>query len=220
MKKILAVAALAMCAAPIANASPVVVELVAVYHTAVGGNMPFALNDSTATWALDTDTGVAIQTGGGYSARLSMTSTSDIVVFTHAMTGGVLSSGTAMATTWACIEGDLGPVLGVHECGFYDFGDNFVNESIYTSTATGGVVTLGGDDVAVYDPQTLVNQYSNMSLVNLGGGKWRMTNEEWGPGFHRRGYYFDFAVVPIPAAAYLFGSALGLMGAMRRKISS
>lgn len=43
------------------------------------------------------------------------------------------------------------------------------------------------------------------------------TNSGW------NGFYIDnvdVSVVPIPAAMWLFGSALGLMGVMRRKISS
>jgi hypothetical protein len=209
MKKILAVAVLTMCAAPIANASSVVVELVAVRQTAPGGDMPFTLNDSTATWALDTDTGVATQTGGIYSATLHVSSYSSPTIFTHTMTGAVLSSGTATASSWACTEGTFGAIVGSHICGNYYLSydvesDTFTNNSIYTPTATGATVTIGGDDVAFGPPQTLANQYSNMSLVNLGGGKWRMTNEEWGPSFHRRGYYFDFAVVPIPASCLPF----------------
>ena len=66
------------------------------------------------------------------------------------MTGGVLSSGAAAATTWSCTEGTFGAaVVGAsHICGNYSFGANFSNNSTYTPTATGATVTIGGDDVA------------------------------------------------------------------------
>jgi hypothetical protein len=54
-----------------------------------------------------------------------------------------------------------------------------------------------------------------MALTSLGGGNWKLSNGVVGVG----GYDFTFnvAVVPVPAAVWLFGSALGLMGLARRR---
>jgi hypothetical protein len=95
-------------------------------------------------------------------------------------------------------------------------------------------VTIGGDDYILGAPLTLANSYSSLVSSLIGGAP---------PGFQRYllsnkagtvcpgettvittcGYDFVFetdAVVPVPPAVWLFGSALGLMGVMRRKISS
>jgi uncharacterized membrane protein len=52
-------------------------------------------------------------------------------------------------------------------------------------------------------------------------GKW-VVGRASGPNGHSQAFIANIepAVVPVPAAAGLFGAALGLMGVMRRKISS
>lgn len=47
-------------------------------------------------------------------------------LFTQTMTGGVLGSGTATGTTWACTEGGSVANVGAHLCGDCTFGPNFV----------------------------------------------------------------------------------------------
>ena len=133
------------------------------------------------------------------------------------MMGGVLSSGAASATSWTCTEGTFGGTVGASLCGNYTFGANFANDSTYTPTATGATVAIGGDDVVSGPPQTLANSYSNLMLKNLDGGNWSLSNVV--P--LTSGYTFTFnvpAVVPVPAAVWLFGSAIGLMGVMRRRV--
>ena len=63
-----------------------------------------------------------------------------------------------------------------------------------------------------------------MTTTSLGGGAYLLSNAPFpGSTASKSGYDFVFqtaAVVPVPAAVWLFGSALGLMGAMRRRKSA
>jgi hypothetical protein len=210
-KKILATVALIGTVGPV-HAAPALLTSVVSYSK--GGYTTWGISSSTATWDLNTSTGVATQTGGTYYATAGLQQYgAGSSLYTHAMIGGVLGSGTATATSWACIEGIFGGVVGAHMCGNYSFGGNHTNDSVYTPTATGATVTIGGDDAALGPPQTLANQYSGFALQYLGGNNWRL-----GQGLIYSGYDFTFQVVPVPASVWLFGSALGLMGVMRRKI--
>ncbi len=116
----------------------------------------------TSTWTFDLTNNMLAMSGGTYS-RLAKVGATPLM--THIMTGTVLSSGTAAANTWACIEGVFGGVIGAHICGNYDFGGNAIDESVYTPGAIAATVTLGGDDVVIGAPQTLVNSYSGFKLA-------------------------------------------------------
>ena len=169
---------------------------------------------SAATWDLNTGTGVATQTGGAFSAKINVGKTP---LMTHNMAGGVLSSGAAAASSWSCTEGLFGGLVGAHICGNFTFGGNGTQDSIVGNSGTATTVTLLGDDAASGAPQALTS-YNNLALTNLGGGNWSLDNFVIGVS----GYKFTFniaeaPVVPVPAAVWLFGSALGLMGAMRRR---
>ncbi len=94
-------------------------------------------------------------------------------------------------TTWACTEGVFGGIVGAHICGNYTFGGNATNDSVYTPTATGATVTIGGDDAALAGgPQTLANAYSTMTLTDEGSGNWKLSNGVVGA----RGYDFVFSI--------------------------
>jgi len=141
----------------------------------------------------------------------------------HTMTGVTLGSGAATGTTWACIEGNFGLAVAASICGNYNFGPTTVNESVYTPTATGATVTIGGDDGAIGPPQSLANSYSSMVATSLGGGAYSLHNTNGATvSTSTTGYDFIFQqgppdLIPVPAAVWLFGSALGLMGVLRRK---
>jgi hypothetical protein len=179
----------------------------------------------TSTWTFDTATGTAVQTGGVYS-RLTKAGSQSLM--RHTMTGVTLSSGAATGATWACIEGTFGGGggntggVGASVCGNYNWGANLTNQSTYTPVGLGATVTLGGDDGAFAAPQSLVNSYSSMVATSLGGGAWSLHNTN-GPivSTSTSGYDFVFQVaVPVPPAVWLFGSALGLMGVLRRKTAT
>ncbi|MCL4780249.1 MAG: hypothetical protein KJ049_08650 [Gammaproteobacteria bacterium] len=211
MKKTLATIAL-LGAAGAVQAAPATLTGVTTYSPNGSTNLNIA--GSTATWDLDIGTGVATQTGGNFSAKASVGKT---LLFTHTMTGGVLSSGTATASSWGCAEGIFGGIVGAHICGNFTLGGNGTVDSIVGNSGTAVTVTILGDDVASGAPQSLANSYSGLSLSNLGGGNWRLSNSTGTSGYD---FNFNVAVVPVPAAVWLFGSALGLMGVMRRRTAA
>ena len=209
MKKVLAAVALMGVAV---GAQAATATLTGVTSYSKSGTSVWTIN-SAATWDLDTGTGVATQTGG----TLNMVAKGGATpLMSHNMTSGVLSSGTATAASWACVEGVFGSIVGAHICGNYNFGSNFTNESTVGNSGTATTVTLGGDDVSLGAPQSLANSYSGLALTSLGGGNWKLSNGVVGVG----GYDFTFNVVPVPAAVWLFGSALGLMGVARRRTAA
>jgi hypothetical protein len=211
MKKTLATIAL-LGAAGAVQAAPATLTGVTTYSTS--GSAAFNISGSTATWDLNTSTGVATQTGGNFVAKVNVGKTP---LFTHTMTGGVLSSGTATAASWGCTEGIFGGVVGAHICGNFTLGGNGTVDSIVGNSGTAVTVTILGDDVASGAPQSLASSYSGLSLSNLGGGNWRLSNSTGTSGYD---FNFNVAVVPVPAAVWLFGSALGLMGVMRRRTAA
>ncbi len=218
MKKVLAVVALSGLVG-VAQAAPA--TLIGVTQKA-GANVATLFALGNETWDLDTSTGVATQLSGTWSAYSSVAGAK---INTLDMTGGVLSSGTATATTWSCTEGTFGTTVSkfskFHTCGNYSFGKDLKNNSTYTPTATGGTVSLGGDDNATPPqfgaPLTVANQFSALALTSLGGGDWLLSSTA---GNTVAGYNFTFNVVPVPAAVWLFGSALGLMGLARRRTAA
>jgi hypothetical protein len=220
VKKTLATIAL-LGAAGAVQAAPA--TMVGMISYSPNGTIYWNLGSSSAQWDLDLTGGTLTQTSGTFRAQAFVNGN---LLMTHTMTGGVLGSGTAVATSWACIEGTFGGTVGSSICGNYSFGGNYANESTYTPTATGATVTIGGDDAAIGAPQTLANSYSGLAMTNLGGGYWRLASGIVGVS----GYDFCFqpaiepvmclAPVPIPPAVWLFGSALGLMGWMRRKVAA
>ncbi len=209
MKKVLAAVALMGVAV---GAQAATATLTGVTSYSKSGTSVWTIN-SAATWDLDTGTGVATQTGGTLNMVAKVGATP---LMSHTMTSGVLSSGTATAASWACVEGVFGGIVGAHICGNYNFGSNFTNESTVGNSGTATTVTLGGDDVSLGAPQSLANSYSGLALTSLGGGNWKLSNGVVGVG----GYDFTFNVVPVPAAVWLFGSALGLMGVARRRTAA
>jgi hypothetical protein len=207
MKKTLATIAL-IGAAGAVQAAPATLTGVTSYSP--NGAAVWVISGAS-TWDVNTGTGVATQTGS-----LSMkTSVGKAVLMTHTFSGAVLSSGAATGSAWNCIPGSFLSVVNV--CGNYNYGPNLTDDSTYTAGVASSSVVLGGDDFYAAGgaalTQSMANQYSGLALTNLGGGNWKLSNGVVGVG----GYDFVFNVVPVPAAVWLFGSALGLMGVARRR---
>ena len=151
------------------------------------------------------------------------------------MTNWTISQAGVSTGIYHCEDGEYGQLYEVSACGKYGWGDresNQLNESSYDSAT--GVTTIGGDDVAfgghlggnLYQGHSIAdlefthsftfvegtNLYKSYSSRNLGES-----------GLTGEGYTLTFlsstpATVPVPAAAYLFGSALlGLVGLSRKR---
>lgn len=194
MKKLLTLAALVgVSGVGVANAADA--TLTGVRSEGDKGTSVWNIAKSTATWDLNTVTGVATQTGGLFSASVSVGKTP---LMTHTMSGGVLSSSAASASAWNCVEGAFGGVVGAHICGNFTFGANGTKDSVVGNSGTATTVTLLPDDAASGAPQALTS-YDNLVLSNVSGNTWKLTN--FVP--LTSGYEFTFTVAagPPPAVA-------------------
>jgi hypothetical protein len=184
------------------------------------------LNISSSTglsWSYDDVTQLMTQTGGTLNARATTTPTTTL--FRHLITGLVIGNGAAAsAASFICTEGNFGVGVAASICGNYNFGGNFNNQST-TSWGPGTTAsrTLGGDDIAL-GPQQTIALLNGMSTIGWAGTTLVLSNatctgicSTLPPGTYNSGYTYTFSVVPVPAAVWLFGSALGVMGLMRRK---
>lgn len=149
---------------------------------------------------------------------------------TETIDGLVLSTngGAAAASSYTCTEGTMGVILNVNVCGNYELGDNLLDES--TTTWGPGLSysrVLGGDDTAInYNPLNPLPRnlawYDGMQVVSFSGGVLNIATANDNPNI-TIGYSFTFSnlqPVPAPPAIWLLGSAVGLLGAVRRKISA
>lgn len=225
----LALAAAALGGASTADATvyPAALTQVSAYSNAGAANLNLAA--STATWSYDDVTNLMTQTGGTFEARLTTSPTTTF--FRYTATGMVLGNGAAAsASTYVCQEGNFGAAVGASICGNYNFGANFTNEST-TSWGPGTATSkaLGGDDVNV-GPIQSIGAFDGMNVISWVGTTLQLSNRACTgqcttlpAGTYNTGYLMTFSagpVVPVPAAAWLFGSALGLMGLARRTRAS
>ena len=190
---------------------------------------PLNINSSTGlTWSYDDVTNLMTQTGGLINARSTTAPTTTL--FRQSITGLVIGNGgAASATSFACTEGNFGTSVGASICGNYLLGGNFINESTTTwGPGTAASRTIGGDDIAA-GPQQTIAALNGMVTASWVGTTLVLTNRTCtGPctslpsGAYNNGYTYTFtagpqSVVPVPAAVWLFGSALGLLGVARRQ---
>jgi hypothetical protein len=230
-------AVLAMAASGAASASAV--TLVADQLRTGGGtlytkffNNPAGGPVSTATWDWNAATGVLTQTGGVYYATRRIGSvTGGAILETDMITGLVIDTvaGTTTATTYSCIEGTFGAGVGAHICGNVNFGDNFAMDSPLTYNFGGNAdcvnKVIAGDDLdggplrgltthaASGGCAAQLGAYMRYNAVQAGGQLLLNNGIPIGsPGS------IQFAFIPVPAAVWLFGSALGVMGLARRKV--
>ena len=199
------------------------------------GSAAAGLGSSTATWSYDDVTSLLSQTGGAFNARFTIVPTTTL--FRHSITGLVIGNGAAAAaSTYLCTEGNFGGNVGASLCGNYNFGGNFLNESSTTwGPGTAAARTTGGDDMAIGAQQSIA-AYNGFSLVSWSGTTLILSNAVCNPlapgntngcatlGGLNEGFTWTLAAgpqlggVPVPAAVWLFGSALGLLGAARRRV--
>jgi hypothetical protein len=208
-----------------ANATIVTATLTQYATYSNNGSAAGNITSSSATWQYDDVTGVISQTGGTFNARFTTAPTSTL--FRATSTGlSFGAGGSASATTYSCIEGNFGGGVGASICGNYNFGANFVNESTLTYSGSSVTRTLGGDDGSIGAAQSVAD-LNGISTLSWVGTTLQLTNRSCvaacttnAPGTAwNKGYLITFnaAQVPVPAAVWLFGSAVGLLGVARRR---
>jgi hypothetical protein len=199
--------------------------LISMYHFYNEGSSAANFSSSTGlSWSYDDVTQLMTQTGGTLNARTTNAPTTTL--FRHLITGLVFGNGgAASASSFSCVEGNFGPGVGASICGNYSFGGNFVNESTSSwGPGTAASRTLGGDDYSNGPQQSVASQYSGFSTISWVGTTLRLEKKyctgyctSLPAGSYNGSFQYTFSVVPVPAAVWLFGSALGVMGLMRRK---
>ena len=201
------------------------------YNNSATAGQPLNISSSSGlTWTYDDVTSLMTQTGGLLNVRTTTAPTTTL--FRQSITGLVIGGGgTASASSFVCTEGNFGAGVGASICGNYVFGANLLNESTTTwGPGTAVSLTLGGDDWAA-GPQQSIAMLNGMSTVSWVGTTLELSNRTCTgpcttmPGAYNNGYIYTFTagpqvVVPVPAAVWLFGSALGVMGLMRRKAAT
>jgi len=240
MKKVIFALAL-FAASAAANAVPVI--LITHNTTSGGGAISSLITDgghvsgiaapSNAIFDWDgstlTSTGLYTATSSLSSSPYAPTIISDQIMDLTISTGGT-PGGTASATSYTCVEGTFLGGVGANGCGNYTLGGNFIDESTTVWTGITASQTIGGDDVAGAGPR-LISAYDGLGfdgfsgvdgltvgdLVFIGNGiALGGTGPTLGGGELMT---FQVVAIPVPAAVWLFGSALGLLGWARRRVA-
>lgn len=200
----------------IADAAPYTAVLTGVTYFTNAGTAAGNLTSSTATFDYDSVTQVLTQTSGTYNVRIDIVPA--INLFRHLVTGAVVGNGgAASASSFVCQEGNFGVNSGASLCGNYNFGVNFFNDSTMSyGPGTAFARTMGGDDMVLGAQQSLA-LYNGFSQVSWLGNTLTLGNATLTSGLT---WTLTTTPVPVPAAVWLFGSALGLMGWMRRKAAN
>ncbi len=216
--KVAIAVATAIGAAGAANAADLAVTLTAVSTGSNNGESSAVLS-GTLTGTYNTSTGIVTMDAGTTSAFFDLNPLPNNDLFTHNHTNWTTGGASYSASAYSCAEGQFGGSVGAHLCGNYNFGSNFINESSVNYGAIPGTRTLGGDDVSV-GAQQQGSDYAT-STASIGGGSLVMQSSLWNTlgsgGTSTGGVELVFNVVPVPAAVWLFGSALGLLGWVRRR---
>lgn len=200
------------------------------YFPPSGAPPTATLSSSTATWQFDDTTDVLTQTDGILDAQF-MGFTPPATFFRHSITGLVIGGGAAAtASMFICTEGNFAPsYLAASMCGSYNFGANFIDESLISygpGVAYGR--TIGGDDVVIDGTgatgQQNIADYNGFTMVSWNGVVLTLSNASCNtqlsgsasgcsafPGNANSGYTWTLTPVPVPTAAWFIAPVFGLL---------
>ncbi len=178
-----------------------------------GSHQAFSVGASTATWDWD---GTTLSSSGTFTSLQAIGSSP----YTDSIQADVvddlsITAGGASATSYSCVEGTFLGGIGASSCGGYSFGTDTIDDSVTIwGPGTSISQTIGGDDVASASPRSIAT--FDFAVTSFDG-----TTLTVGTGIglgSQGGDLMTFTTnVPVPAAVWLFGSALGLLGWARRK---
>lgn len=195
---------------------------------------------STAVWDWDAATGVLSMTGSFNTASTigSSGSTLASAVIGDKVTNLTINTtlGTTSASTYACAEGNFLSGVGAHGCGNLNLGSNGALDSSIAYNVGGNANcvqrTVNPDDFSTGDPRGLFSAaaaggcdavagafdlWTVVQAVGPGGGTLIISNGVALTSAGTNYLTFNVAPVPVPAAVWLFGSGLGLLGFLRRR---
>ncbi|OQY74340.1 MAG: hypothetical protein B6D47_02735 [Rhodocyclaceae bacterium UTPRO2] len=197
------------------------------------------ITPSTAVWDWDAGTGVLSMTGAFNSASSLSSAAMGPMVIGDKVTNMTIDTvnNTTSASTYECVEGNFLAGVGANGCLNISIGGNFALESsaVYNVGGNANCVnrTIGGDDTSTGNVRTLFSTGAgggcdagdgafNMWTVvqdNLGSGGTLIISNGIDIGAAGTSY-LTFSAVPVPGAVWLFGSAVGLLGLVRRRIAA
>jgi hypothetical protein len=218
MKKLMLALVASVIAALPAQAAQVELQLESILKNSLGNPDLLATYPSTATYTYDTVTGalvgsgseVFINTTGAWSYDPGEPYNPSHLENLHAAAGGlfihfiddfsIAADGTASSSSYDC-DGDMafGRAVGTNMCTGV-----LGQTSPLVQYITDYSLNLGGGDSRTWDPSG--------GSYGLGGLQIDVI-----AGDYPKTYSFSVAPVPVPAAAWLFGSALCLLGWAKRK---
>lgn len=195
------------------------------------------ITGSTAVWDWDPGTGILSMTGSFNTASTlgSSGGAGASVVIGDKVTNMVINTvaGTTTAASYTCAEGNFLASVGANGCLNITTGDDFILDSSAAYNVGGNANcvnrTIGGDDVGTGNPRGLSTlaaaggcdatdgAFVMYTVVNYTGPGGQLILSNGVPISAAGTNYLTFSVVPVPAAVWMFGSALGILGVARRR---
>jgi len=219
MKKyqIVVASALAFFTLGVANAAVVNVTLTNVITGSSNGESAATTLSGTLTGTYDDGTGIVTMDAGTTTMYFDLNPLPDNDLFTFNHTNWTTGAGAWSGSGFSCVEGQFGGIVGANLCGNYTFGTNALDDSSVDYGTVPGTRILNPDDVSIGVQQQGTDFAS--TTASFGGGSLIMETALWNgsPGTAASGgiqMTFTTSAVPVPAAVWLFGSALGLLSSV------
>lgn len=190
---------------------------------------------STAVWDWDPATGILSMTGTFQTTTHLSSNANGSSIISDKVTDMVINT-TTMTTTassYQCVEGTFLGSVGANGCLNTSLGGDFANNSSAAYNVGGNANcinrSIGGDDSSTGNVRGLMsvaagggcdatdgafNHYTVVSYTGLNG---QLILSNGVPIGSAGTNYLTFSVIPVPAAVWLFGSGLGLLGMARRR---